>query len=138
MVKEKRTKDPSPGLELPLQTHSLCRHPGPHTQRISVLGLVLCRPRLEVLSDLEQGAPYFCVAPGPTNDVASSAQDTSELRGLVEEDSCKEDSERVAHKSRGSLEIVSGKKWLSVSNAAEQKSEEKTEDPPWARQGTDY
>ena len=53
---------------------------------ISVLGLVLCCPHLEMLSDLEQGAPYFHVAPGPTNDVASSAQDTSKLRDLVEEE----------------------------------------------------
>lgn len=47
------------------------------------LGLMLCCHHLDILNHLEQGAPYFHFASGPTNDAAGSSWDTVKFRGLV-------------------------------------------------------
>lgn len=71
-----------------LHGHATCEsHPGPRSCTVPSLGLMLCCHHPEILNNFEQGAPYFYFAPGPTNNVSSFTWDTSNLRGLVEEES---------------------------------------------------
>lgn len=79
MDEEKRTREQSPTLT---DMQSVQSSWAPHGDDLHAgLNVLLWPPW-----NLKQRAPYFHFAPGLTNDVASSARDTSKLRGLVEEE----------------------------------------------------